>query len=50
MDAFAEFDFLCLGEPSAIPMTESARDEEGTLRPLVDADTRLGYGGYCVIA
>ncbi|KAF8963269.1 hypothetical protein BDZ97DRAFT_1821349 [Flammula alnicola] len=52
MDSFDDFDFLSLDSPASIlgAPASDVREEDDTMRQLTDADSRLGYGGYCVIS
>nr|ANB67022.1 pheromone precursor [Agrocybe salicacicola] len=56
MDAFTDFEFdlsqfdISQFEGSLIRSSDSSKYEDNTMKQLVDADTRLAYGGYCVIA
>lgn len=52
MDAFAEFQFET-SDMESFPILVSAPSHEepdDTMKQLVDADTRLSYGGYCIVA
>lgn len=49
MDAFSTIEFD-LASPSSFPTFAAERSEDETIRELVDADAKMGYGGYCVVA
>ncbi|KAJ7705753.1 pheromone-like protein [Mycena metata] len=33
-----------------VPVSAAVQSEEETIRELVDEDTKVGFGGYCVVA
>jgi len=52
MDAFStfEFDLAQLEDERYLFSEDKLHEEKDSMKQLVDADTKLSYGGYCVIA
>jgi len=52
MDAFTtlEFPFPSETDFPTVDYLDPSYDEGDVMRELVDADRRLGYGGYCVVS
>lgn len=54
MDTFTELE-LCFSDSespmlSLLVLAAEYREDSDAMRELVDADSREGYGGYCIIA
>ncbi|KAJ7455420.1 pheromone-like protein [Mycena latifolia] len=51
MDSFTTLD-LFETEPivADVPISAAVQSEEEMIRELVDEDTKVGFGGYCVVA
>ncbi|KAJ7836813.1 pheromone-like protein [Mycena leptocephala] len=56
MDAFTTIEFLptqMQTQPLAadVPISAAVQpDDDDSIRALVDEDTKVGFGGYCVVA
>nr|QQL12043.1 mating-type protein phb1 [Hypsizygus marmoreus] len=49
MDSFTTFEFSII-PTEEIPTFSASRSEDDIMKELINADTKVGYGGYCVIA
>lgn len=51
MDSFDELELLFSDTPmmAVLSSASESREDRDVMSDLVDADTRVGYGGYCVI-
>lgn len=53
MDAFTEFELdlsAIEGFPTLITSSDHRDADKDIMCELIDADTRVGFGGYCVVS